>query len=209
MDKQPDEVIKAEPMFFSSSLDFAYDHGGVITRQFIDRLVADLRFWKNSTGDRSMPIFDSRVHMLMPGWCPAIPGWHHDDVPRSRSDRQPNYIDPEYLSEHVMATVNGQIAPTYGISGLLKVNEVPLGQTIYNVWHNELTEQITNGIIIEHALPTETLIQFDWQFFHRASKAVSNGWRWFGRVSINTDRKITNEMRNQVQVYLENPTEGW
>ena len=42
-------------------------------------------------------------------------------------------------------------------------------------------------------------------------QTVRNGWRWFGRVSRNTDRvkNITNEIRVNAQVYLEFPMEGW
>ena len=41
-------------------------------------------------------------------------------------------------------------------------------------------------------------------------EGVGAGWRWFGRLSRNTDRvrKITNEVRQQAQVYLEFPMEG-
>ena len=32
----PNEAIKNEPMFFNSSLEYAYEHGSSITRSFID-----------------------------------------------------------------------------------------------------------------------------------------------------------------------------
>ena len=46
---------------------------------------------------------------------------------------------------------------------------------------------------------------------HTGQRAISNGWRWFIRLSRNTDRqnKISNEFRRQAQVYLEFPTQGW
>lgn len=68
-------AIKNEKMFFNSDLVFAYENGGPITKSFIDNLPEE---WKTNS------VFDSRVHMLMPGWYPAIPGWHHDDVPRPK-----------------------------------------------------------------------------------------------------------------------------
>ena len=34
----PNEAIKNEPMFFNSSLEYAYEHGSSITRSFIDAL---------------------------------------------------------------------------------------------------------------------------------------------------------------------------
>src|ERR1700749_4013133 len=70
----PNEVLKNEPMFFNSDLNFAYEAGGPATRSFIDALPDG---WKAEPA-----VIDTRVHMLMPGWFPAIPGFHHDDVPR-------------------------------------------------------------------------------------------------------------------------------
>lgn len=60
------DQIKNEPMFFNCSLEFAYNNGGPITRSFIMNLPDD---WNTD-----QVVFDSRVHMLMPGWYPAIPG---------------------------------------------------------------------------------------------------------------------------------------
>lgn len=96
------ETVKNEPMFFSSDVNYAYENGGPITKRFLDLLP-----YRFNTG-----VFDSRVHMLMPGWVPCIPGWHHDDVPRTRSDGQPDYENMAYKSEHVMGLVNGDLAPT-------------------------------------------------------------------------------------------------
>ena len=100
--------IKNEPMFFNSDLKFAYEKGGDITKSFIDNLPDD---WKDNV------VFDSRVHMLMPNWYPAIPGWHHDDIPRPTTTLgQPDYDNPSYQSEHIMGLVNADICPTQFIS---------------------------------------------------------------------------------------------
>ena len=67
------------------------------------------------------------------------------------------------------------------------------------------------GELKEVAAKDRTLVYFDWQSFHSGTKCISNGWRWFGRVSRNSDRvkKVTNEIRVNAQVYLEFPMEGW
>ena len=83
----PTEVIKNEPMFFNCDLAYAFKHGGEITKTFIAGLPED---WISYN-----PVLDSRVHMLMKNWYPCIPGYHHDDVPRSTSTGQPNYLSPE------------------------------------------------------------------------------------------------------------------
>lgn len=205
-----DDEIKNETMFFNSDLDFAYKEGGPITRSFIDALPED---WKRNV------VFDSRVHMLMPGWYPAIPGYHHDDVPRPDipvgqhflTAGQPDYDNPRYLSEHILGLVNASVCPTHFAVGECVMKEVPEGELIYRQWHQEVEDLLEKGELKLIPAPDRTLVYFDWQSFHTGSKAVANGWRWFGRVSRNTDRvhKISNEIRRNAQVYLEFPMEGW
>ena len=194
------EQIKNEPMLFNCTFQYAWEHGGPITREFLKLLH---EYWQEDS------VFDSRVHMLMPGWFPCIPGYHHDDVPRTRADGQPNYDDPNHYSQHIMATVNGEIAPTYGVTGTVVVPIAPLGQKIYSVWHDYLTKEIKSDRLTEEAIPSNLLVEFDSNFFHRGSAAVKNGWRWFGRISRNTTRKPSNEIRRQAQVYMSDLTEGW
>lgn len=201
------DAIKNEPMFFNCDLAFAWENGGKITKDFINNLPLE---WSNID-----TVFDSRVHMLMPGWYPCIPGWHHDDVPRSTPNGQPNYDNPEYYSEHIIGLVNADIAPTeFALSSKNQSNvfeKVEEEKTIYKEWNDSIEERINNGSMIKYQVPDRTFIEFDWQSFHRGVKANTSGWRWFGRVSKNTDRvnNITNEIRKQVQVYLEFPTSGW
>lgn len=164
-------------------------------------------------------VFDSRVHMLMPGWYPAIPGWHHDDVPRPEiptgqhfiTAGQPDYETPRYHAEHIMGLVNADICPTQFIDGCFEMPAVPEGELIYRTWDAIIRKAIDDGDITPIDAPDRKLISFNCDTFHTGTKAISNGWRWFGRVSRNTDRvnKITNEIRSQVQVYLEFPMEGW
>lgn len=205
-----DSVIKNEPMFFNSDLDFAWKNGGEITRNFIDHLPQS---WKNSD-----VVFDSRVHMLMKNWYPCIPGFHHDDVPRRKDQYgQPNYINPEYLSQHLMGLVNGHICPTrfaLTVPGHEDDNVFELPdpeKTVYEEWHRAVEEKIQQGHLKSYDSPSGVYLQFDWQTWHEGQQARQSGWRWFGRLSRNTERTqhITNEIRRQVQVYLENPIQGW
>lgn len=88
---------------------------------------------------------------------------------------------------------------------------VPEGELIYRAWHVEVERLLEDGDLFPWECPSGRLIGFDWQTFHTGQKARGNGWRWFCRVTRNSDRckQITNEMRQQVQVYLEFPMEGW
>lgn len=204
--------IKNEPMFFNCDLNFAWDKGGEITRSFITNLPTE---WQQDEGI----VFDSRVHMLMPGWYPAIPGFHHDDVPRPDipagqhflTAGQPDYDNPRYLSEHILGLVNADICPTHFALGECVMPQIPDGELIYRHWHNEVEKLIDKGEMQRVAIRDRMLTAFDWQTFHTGEKAIHSGWRWFGRVSRNTDRvkKITNEVRVNAQVYLEFPTQGW
>jgi hypothetical protein len=194
------ETIKNEPMFFNSDLIFALENGGPITRKFITSLPKD---WIDCNA-----VLDSRVHMLMPNWYPCIPGWHHDDVPRSTPTGQPNYLNPEYRSEHLMGLVNGDICPTNFIDDMVDVSLPDFTKRQYNVWNDEIDAQTNLNRV---KAPSGRLIQFDSDSFHTGVKAVAGGWRWFIRLSRKTDRQknITNEIRRQVQVYLEEPMAGW
>lgn len=198
-----DQYVKNEPMMFNATLEWAHENGGPITRKFIESLPVG---WEPDS------IIDSRVHMLMPGWWPCIPGWHHDDVPRSVVTGQPNYVDPEYSSEHILGLVNADTAPTEFLIGDISLELPTRGETIYRVWNDQIDEAISTntGLQVVQA-ESQMLYQFDCNTFHRGTQCVKGGWRWFGRVSRNTDRmkSPSNEIRRQVQVYLEMPTMGW
>jgi hypothetical protein len=196
------DQIKNETMFFNCDLNFAYENGREITRNFIDNLPQS---WKNCKVR-----LDSRVHMLMVDWWPCIPGYHHDDIPRSTKSGQPNYDNPEYLSQHLMGLVNGDICPTYFAIGNHHLPKIE-NDLIYKRWNKIVEEQIENKELEIYKAKSGTYIEFDWQSMHTGSKAIKSGWRWFCRLSRNTDRvnNIKNEIRRQVQVYMEDPMQGW
>ena len=190
--------IKNEPMFFNSSIEFVYENCGNITRSFIDALPL---YW-----DHKDLVFDSRVHMLMPGWYPAIPGWHHDDIPRSGKMNQPNYEDIPYLSEHIIGIVGDNISNTELLIEPIQLPDVT-GKMIYKEWDAIINSKKRKTDNIQ----SNRLTQIDCFTFHRALPAISNGFRWFGRVSRNTDRinKITNEIRINANVYMPCINQGW
>lgn len=195
------DAIKNEPMLFSCDWDAANRLGGPLTHAFLSALAED---WDNDG-----VIIDSRVHMLMPGWFPCIPGWHHDDVPRERSDGQPNYVNPSYRAEHAMALVGGDICPTQFALGAHGLPDIPTGDVFYRNWHPMVDAQIADGALRAFDAPTNQIIFFDWQTMHQGQVARAAGWRWFVRASRKTGRAPTNEIRRQVQVYMPAPMAGW
>ncbi len=217
-----DWQVKNEPMLFNCDLGAAWAIGDQITKTFIGMLPES---WA-----KAPLVIDSRVHMLMPGWYPCIPGWHHDDVPRTRSDGQPNYEDIDgNRSEHIMMLVNGDICPTEFALGEQDFEIPGLGRTIYADWHVEVENRLREWEGPEYLLPedmklrrfkapTNRLIKFNDRTWHRGTTAVANGWRFFIRASryFDSDGKAiprgnprTNEVRKQVQVYMAFPDAGW
>lgn len=200
------DQIKNEPMLFNCDLHGALILAGPITREFLQAFINEQELQRS---EYHSYVVDTRVHMLMKGWFPCIPGYHHDDVPRSGPNGQPNYTTPEYRSEHVMGLVNGHICPTEFAIGDMPF-EVPDG-IIYKQWHEDVVHYVNDGRLSAIHAPSGQLVYFNDRTWHQGTRAISDGWRWFGRISWNTHRSktVTNELRRQVQVYLENPMEGW
>lgn len=202
--------IKGEPMLFNCDLDHAKELGGPITREILGNLSPD---W------REVPlVVDSRVHMLMPGWYPCIPGWHHDDVPRTRIDGQPNYGPDQCRSQHIICLINGDICPTVFATGSMDFDIPPLGRVIYGELHPVVEEAIKTGRLDLSWAPSNRLVQFDDRSWHRGLRCQKAGWRFFIRISryfdscgnpVQRSNARTNEIRRQVQVYLDNTNGGW
>ena len=201
LSQHPVEMIKNEPMFFNCTWNFAYENGGEPTKEFLMALPEELHNEKT--------IIDSRVHMLMPGWFTCIPGYHHDDVSRNTQSGQPNYFTPEYRSKHALVLFNGDVCPTEFALGRSEFPKIEEGEVYYKVWHPIVEEKIKSGELDFMKAPSDQVVFFDDRTWHQGTRAVKNGWRLFIRASWDTNRKPTNEYRRQVQVYLENPMEGW
>lgn len=205
-----DNEVKNETMLFNNDVEGAWKNGNAITRMFLNKL-PDSWFYADL-------VIDSRVHMLMPGWYPCIPGWHHDDVPRIRSDGQPEYEAPTDRAEHILMLVNSHLAPTEFAIGESDFGVPPVGSVIYEKWHHEVQMQIFEKRLTTVSAPDKTLIKFNDRTWHRGVAAVDNGWRFFIRASRYFDKdgnpiarrnKRTNEIRNQVQIYMSAENAGW
>lgn len=208
LSKFDQSVIKVEPMLFNCDWEHAELLGGPITLDFLSNIPKE---WKE------VPcVIDTRVHMLMFGWYPCIPGWHHDDVPRTRSDNQPNYEDP-HRAEHIMGLQNADVCPTKFAMGKAQFPHVPIGNTVYEQWNKEVTHCVETGELGSTHILDRELIHFTDRTWHKCESARGNGWRWFGRISryylegdsVARGNTRTNEVRRQVQVYLDAVDKGW
>lgn len=198
------DALKFEPMLFCVSKNFAEHNGGPIADAFLDALSDE--FLNNDS-----LIIDSRTHMLMPNFFPCIPGWHHDDVARTRIDNQPDYKQGESDGvKHAMLLVNGDVAPTEFALGEAYFEPVPLYKKVYKEWHDAVEDRIELGVLerVSHD-GSMRIVYFDDRTWHRGTAARKAGWRHFIRASINTDRKHQNEIRPQVQAYINLEQEGW
>ncbi len=189
--------IKSERGFFRSDLEFVNANAGIIIKTFVEKLPDE---WK-----RSNILIDSRIHMLMKGWYPCIPGWHHDDVPRSTITGQPNYENPEYKSEHILAII-GDCSLTEFLKGEIEVSDPNINQIIYGQWNAELKNK--DNLFITK-IPEGAMVKFNWNTFHRGVPASKKGWRCFIRATRNSLLKSVNEIRQQSNVYLPLPESGW
>jgi len=205
-----DHEIKNEPMLFNCDMDNALAIGGDITRDFINCLPS---LWREN-GDQL--VIDSRVHMLMPGWYPCIPGWHHDDVPRSLPGGQPNY-DDTLRSEHIIAVINAHVSATEFVAGKAKFSIPQPGQVTYDVWNREVELLVQNGHFSTERVQSGRLYYFTDRTWHRGTAATCNGWRFFIPASMykkdgfltTRPNPRTNEERKNAQVYMSALNAGW
>lgn len=205
-------VIKDETMLFSADPEFAFAKGGPITRKAIEFLISNLGMPDDNV------VIDTRVHMLKPGWNPAIPGWHCDAVPRG-ADGQPDFSDPSLDDiEHYLLVIDADDQPTGAMTEFVDLKSpvrFPAPDAGENVWG--VHSRIINELLDAEArhlevltLESGRLYRFTAHDYHRSVPATGSGWRYFLRASVNTKtRGPFNEIRQQVQVYMPDADLGW
>lgn len=197
MPKFSTSIIKEEPMMFSADKDFAFKNGGEITKYFIQEFLNDDLPW----------IIDSRVHMLMPGWYPCIPGWHHDDVPRyTTPGGQPDYDNLRYKASHKLCVI-GDASLTQFYKKPIELEKPKPGEVYYKIWNDEINKVLTPEDI--YTVDSGEVVSFDWQTFHRGMPSTKSDWRYFVRASVDTFRQFHNQVRKQVQAYMPAIEGGW
>lgn len=190
-------------------------YGGDVTRAALSAL--DL------THSRKYVVVDVKVHMLMPGQCPAIPGWHVDGTPRHpdgspagggladwEMQMAPHFRPPIY---HLIVT--GRHCLTEFIH-----EPVPMVRDVATIrdpstfaaLHHHVETLLTAGALTKWAAPSCTVTRWDWWAVHQGVISTGHEWRYLIRVA-ETDtlppildlRKV---LRMQQMVY--SPLEfGW
>lgn len=205
------ELIETSLNLRQVSLEDAVRYGGPITREALGAIKLH--------GDRKYVVVDTKVHLLMPGWIPAIPGWHTDGVPRGeemnpggkgkpnlRAQEEGLVTAPRY---HLLVT--GTHCPTLFMNEKRSFDvDLDLSSSLYS----ELTRQVKelDGNFETLATPASTVVEWNWWNIHAAQQAHGRGWRYLIRVA-ETDHIAprTNPadfIRTQNQVYA--PSDfGW
>lgn len=208
------DQIKDEPMLFSADPIFAHAHGGSLTRYVLNALTS-----RGKINPGEHVVIDTRVHMLKPGWIPAIGGWHCDAIPRG-ADGQPELDHPAIDGiRHYVCVID---CGTGSLTEFFHDPEFTKGLPTKaspgkNLW-GEHSELINKRLEETRDADEETvttcssghIYEFDARDYHRAIAANGDGWRFFFRASVNTLTKgPLNEIRKQVQVYLPHEDLGW
>ena len=187
--------IQEEPMLYGSDIDFAYDNGKRLTRDFLGCLPVKVR-------DDPTLLLDSRTQMMMPGWFGCIPGWHMDHRPRPTG--QPDLGAPSE-AYHWLCVLG--CAPTEFAVGTFEFR--PPRNDVYKALHRRTDEAIAEGDAEVFIGSLGRVYGFDSLAVHRGVRAQERAWRWFVRASIGTGRSPANEIRRQTQIYIPSEEAGW
>ncbi|QNJ56913.1 hypothetical protein SEA_REINDEER_122 [Mycobacterium phage Reindeer] len=212
------KLIEATPNLRRASLNNAVLFGGPLLRILLAH--APL------TGKHRHVFVDTKVSMLMPGWWPAIPGWHTDGVPRQirvpegsdmapysptgngqpslrkQADMHLGGYRPIYHTIHV-----GNDCPTEFIDGQLRM---PIDHDEDDQMYAEMTRKINECSTLRKLKAVEgQWMTWDWFNIHQATQATERGWRLLIRVTeSDVPPASSNFIRVQNQVYT--PQEfGW
>lgn len=210
--QQPsNEVLKNTPALWNASLEDALKYGGELTKEAIGAM--NLRF------DKKHIIVDTKVHMLMPNMCPAIPNWHSDGVPRGEELRpevkkEPNIFAQDKMSDsrfHLLVTGEGCLTEFIPNPVELDVPADP-DTVLYQMINEQVRSKVSKGELDVFTAPSCTPVEFDWFDIHRGVQAKNHEWRLLIRVTetdhMEPQTDLRQIIRTQQQVYV--PTDfGW
>lgn len=205
MEQPPQDLIKNTFGLYNASMEDAIKFGGDLTREALKAIKL-----KNN---RKYVVVDTKIHMLMPGFMPAILGFHTDGVPRPQKDK-PDISLQEGKEENIYHLI------VTGEGCLTEFINTPLNIDVLHNCTSDLYKGIDqhvrylkpeeNNLIF--TAPTCQVLTWNWWDIHRAVIAKKHEWRFLIRVAeTNTQQPLMNlreVLRTQQQVYLPE-TFGW
>jgi hypothetical protein len=200
--EQPsDDEIRKTPPLFNASLEDALLYGGDLTRAALSSM--------RIRGDKKYVIVDTKVHMLMPGMWPAIPGWHTDGVPRP--DGKPDIWAQEEMESprfHLLVTGEGCLTDFCNEPLDLEVPAEPTSDL-----YADISKQMNELAPSTWRIPSCRAVEWGWWDLHTAIRATKREWRFLIRVTETNYRPpktdLRDVLRTQQQVYVESAEFGW
>lgn len=195
------------------SLEDAARYGGPITRAALGLV--------RLNGERKYVTVDTKVNLLLPGFIPAIPGWHTDGVPRGTTLNPGGKGEPKISAQangdvpssfyHLLVT--GHHSQTQFLPQPLQL-EVEDSAALYENMTRSIDRIFGRSIEVPevYKAPSCEMVEWDWWNIHRAVPANARGWRYLIRVTesdfIEPRTDPADFVRTQTQVYV--PTAfGW
>jgi hypothetical protein len=163
--------------------------------------------------DRKHVVVDVKVHMLMPGMLPAIPGWHTDGVPRPQKDKPDLRLQEGSNPTRYHLLVTGRHCLTEFIDNpiTLDVPDEP-NSDLYKTIDKRIEDSLKpyniddplQPVIV--SIPSARVLTWDWWTLHRGIPATGHEWRYLIRVA-ETDhqeplRDLREVLKTQQQVYV-------
>jgi len=190
------EEIKNSIGLFRSSIEDAIKFGGDLTREALRAIQL-----KNN---RKYVVVDVKIHMLMPGFLPAIPGWHTDGVPRPEKDK-PNLKLQEDKNDtiyHLLVTGEGCLTEFINDPIELEIPNEPTSK-LYKIVDEQIENLKIKSVI---SAPSCQVLTWDWWTLHRGIQAKIHEWRYLIRVA-ETDNlcpltDLRDILKTQQQVYV-------
>lgn len=209
-----DKMIEHEVQFQQASPGFIeINNPGPITHMVLKRLRTIIEAGKKprhafDVKDYHLLRIDVKVHMLMSGWYPCIPGWHYDFITRDKNRGiLPNSKQDEKII-HWMVVLGENIIPVQFLRArdIKTIIKKPLHWNAVNTAINTLIEK-------NKAAPLQIdpgdIIKFRGNELHQGLPAEQYCWRYFFCASLfpkNHPQRPTGtrgKIRIQQQVYLD------
>lgn len=206
------DLIRNTLGLVNASVEDAVRYGGDITKAALGVM--------NLKNDRKNIVVDVKVHMLMKGMCPAIPGWHTDGVPRSstgspQGSETPDPYFQDDLDEMGQGTHYHLLVTGVGcLTQFMQNDDTEIDVDLENMFdlYKSMTKQVDQLTVLAVSSPSCQVVEWDWWNIHQGIIATANEWRYLIRVTetdfLTPERDLRKVIRSQQQVYA--PLEfGW
>lgn len=212
MEQPPQSEVKNTFGLWNASYDDAVRYGGEVTRAALQAM--------NLRHDRKNIIVDTKVHMLMPGWSPAIPGWHADGAPRS-PNKDPNGLDPpdtfaqegdeRYNRYHILVTGFGCLTQYINCPMYVPLPSEP-AYDVYSIMSKYVQKKVDENPAIVSSFASCVAYEFDWWNIHTGIIASRKEWRYLIRVCESDYYEPRTDLREviRMQSQIYSPSDfGW